>query len=171
MRAEVLQPVTDAYVSRAGTWLLITTLVYFLMNGAQIFETAVIVPKWAASPPESLTMFRGPYRLDFKAFWITLHSIHELTFIIAIAFGWKLEIRSWLLLLFGVHFAVRAWTLLYFAPTIIGLQDIANNGGAVVAELQSRAALWKTLNYLRVALFIGVSLALVPLCVKLLRMK
>lgn len=33
------------YIVRAETWLFITTLVYFLMNGAQIFETAVIVPK------------------------------------------------------------------------------------------------------------------------------
>ncbi len=38
------------YHSRAETWLVITTLFYYLMNGAQIFETAVIVPKWTAAP-------------------------------------------------------------------------------------------------------------------------
>jgi hypothetical protein len=114
-------------------------------------------------------MFAGPYRLDFKAFWITLHSIHELTFILAIAFCWKLEIRSWLLVLFGIHLAVRAWTLIYFAPTIIEFQQIANSGGALGAELQGRAAMWRTLNYGRVAVFIGISIALVPPCLKLLR--
>ena len=169
MKAELLPLVTDAYVARAGTWLLVTTLVYFLMNGAQIFETAVIVPKFTAEPPASFALFAGPYRLDFKAFWIALHTIHELTFILAIAFCWKLEIRTWLLILFGVHFVVRAWTLLYFAPTIIEFQQIANNGGGLAADLQARAGMWRTLNYLRVAVFIGISVALVPLCSRLLR--
>ncbi len=37
--------ISAEYMSRAETWLLLTTLIYFLMNGAQIFETVVIVPK------------------------------------------------------------------------------------------------------------------------------
>src|SRR5688500_15354527 len=111
--------ITENYVFRAELWLLITTLVYFLMNGAQLFETAVIVPKWTAAPPESFQLFKGNYGLDFKAFWIGLHSVHEITFILAIIFCWKLEIRNWLLILFALHFAVRVWTLIYFAPNII----------------------------------------------------
>ena len=59
-----------AYLKRALFWLVTTTAMYLLMNGAQIFETALIVPAWTAAPPASLGMFQGPYRLDFKAFWI-----------------------------------------------------------------------------------------------------
>jgi hypothetical protein len=156
-----------AYLLRAESWLGITTLVYFLMNGAQIFETAVIVPRWTANPPESFQLFRGKYSPDLKTFWIVIHSVHELTFIAAIAFCWKLDlVRNWLLLLFAIHFAVRVWTLVYFAPHIIEFQKIADHGGGG-ADLPERAKRWKYLNYLRVGLFIAVSLALIPLCIDL----
>ena len=163
--------ITAGYLARAETWLLITTLFYFFMNGAQVFETAVIVPRWTASPPESFQMFRGKYGLDFKKFWIALHSIHEITFILAIIFCWKLEpIKNWLLVLFAIHFAVRVWTLVYFAPNIIEFQKIANAAGEAT-DLHRRTRLWKNLNYLRVGLFIAVSIGLIPLCMKLIHLK
>ena len=163
--------ITANYILRAETWLFITTLAYFLMNGAQIFETAVIVPRWTASPPESFQIFRGPYGLDFKRFWIIMHSIHEITFILAIIFCWKLEpIRNWLLVLFVIHFAVRVWTLVYFAPGIIEFQRLANSTNAE-PDLLNKANLWRTLNYIRVGLFIAVSLALIPVCIKVMNLR
>jgi hypothetical protein len=159
------------YLSRSTTWLFITTLIYFLMNGAQIFETAVVVPKWTSSAPESFQLFKGKYGLDFKAFWIALHSIHEITFILAIVFCWKLDpIRNWLLILFAVHFAVRVWTLAYFAPNIIEFQKIANltNTGT---DLLNKATLWRNLNYIRVGIFIAVSMGLIPLCIKIMNLR
>ena len=162
--------ITSAYLSMAETWLFITTLIYFLMNGAQLFETAVIIPKWTASPPESFQMFKGKYGLDLKTFWIALHSIHEITFILAIIFCWKLIfIRDWLLLLFAIHFAVRIWTLIYFAPNIIEFQKIANVE-VESNELLKRTIRWKNLNYVRVGLFIAVSLGLIPLLIKILQL-
>jgi hypothetical protein len=161
---------TEQYLLRAETWLFITTLIYFLMNGAQLFETAVIIPKWTASPPESFQLFKGKYGLDLKTFWIVLHSIHEITFILAIIFCWKLIfIRDWLLVLFAIHFAARIWTLVYFAPNIIEFQKIANTEGGT-NELLKRTTRWKNLNYLRVALFIVVSVGLIPLLIKILHL-
>jgi hypothetical protein len=171
-----MNDVTENYLSRAETWLFITTLVYFLMNGAQLFETLVIVPKWTVSPPESFQLFKGKYGLDFKVFWIVIHSIHEITFLLAIIFCWQLEIRNWLLILFAVHFAVRVWTLAYFAPNIIEFQQLANAVGPGTATLSEtdlfkRASRWRNLNYIRVGIFIAVSLGLLPLCVRLLHLK
>ncbi len=163
--------VTANYLSRAETWLFISMLIYFLMNGAQLFETAVIVPKWTAAPPESFQMFKGKYGLDFKIFWIVFHSIHEITFILAIIFCWKLDsVRNWLLVLFAIHFAVRVWTLAYFAPNIIEFQEIANTTGGGDG-LRERAIQWKNLNYIRVGLFIAVSFGLIPLYFKLFQFK
>lgn len=163
--------ITENYLSRAEIWLFITTLIYFLMNGAQIFETVVIVPKWTQSPPESFQLFKGKYGLDFKLFWIVLHSIHEITFILAIIFCWELDlIRNWLLLLFAIHFAVRSWTLVYFAPNIIEFQKIANTTN-IRTDLLNKTILWRKLNYLRVGLFILVSIGLIPLCIKLMNFK
>jgi len=166
-----METLTSGYLSRAEIWLFITTLAYFMMNGAQIFETAVVIPKWTAAPPESLQLFKGKYGLDLKTFWIVAHSAHELTFILAILFCWKLEpIRNWLLLLFVVHVAVRVWTLLYFAPNIIDFQRIANST-ETVADLTNRVALWQKWNYLRVGLFVAISLGLTPLCIKIMSLK
>ncbi len=166
-----MNPITTSYFTRAEIWLFVTTLFYFLMNGAQIFETWVIVPKWTANPPESLQLFKGKQGLDFKTFWIVIHSLHEITFILAIIFCWKLDpIRNWLLILFTIHFAVRVWTLAFFAPNIIDFQKIAN-GLSEGADLLNRASLWRTLNYIRVGIFIAVSLGLIPVLVKLVNMK
>jgi hypothetical protein len=164
------QPTVE-YLSRAETWLFITTLAYFLMNGAQIFETAVIVPKWTASPPESFQMFRGKYALNFKPFWIVLHSIHEIAFILTIVFCWKLgPIRDWLIILFTVHFAVRVWTIIYFAPNIIEFGKIANTSYAGT-DLLFRTDRWRALNYVRVGIYIAVSIGFIPLCIKILNLK
>ena len=162
---------TISYISRAELSLLITILFYFLMNGAQIFETAVIVPKWTAAPPDSLHFFKGPYKLDFKVFWIVMHTLHEITFIVAIVCCWQLiPVRNWLLLLFIIHFAARVWTLAYFAPNIISFQKIADTAQATT-ELLKRAVQWRNLNYLRVAIFLMVSLALLPLYFKVAGLK
>lgn len=165
-----MNSVSTSYLNRAEIWLFLSTLLYFMMNGAQLFETFVIVPKWTAAPPASFQLFEGPHGLDFKTFWIVAHSIHEVTFIMAIAFCWKLGIRNWLLVLFAVHFAVRVWTLVYFAPQIMDFQRIAQSGEAGV-ELIRRADLWRQLNYLRVGIFVAVSLGMIPLCMRLLQIK
>jgi hypothetical protein len=140
------------------------------MNGAQLFETIVIVPKWTAAPPESFQLFKSPYGLDFKPFWIAIHSIHEITFILAIIFCWKLEVRNYLLVLFAIHFGVRVWTLTYFAPNIIEFQKIANSE-TIGVDLLNRATIWKNLNYIRVGIFVVISLGLIPLYLKLINYK
>ncbi|TSJ42098.1 transposase [Fluviicola chungangensis] len=163
--------ITENYLSRADMWMLITTLTYFLMNGAQLFETAVLVPKWTANPPESFSYLIDRNGASLKTFWIVFHSLHELTFILAIVFCWKImPIRNGLLILFAVHFAVRVWTLSYFAPNIIEFQKIAE-GLNSATDLVKRANVWKTLNYVRVGLFIAVSIGFIPLLWRLLSIK
>ena len=162
---------SEKYISRAALWLMITTVTYFLMNGAQLFETVVIVPVWTSNPPESFHIFQGKYGLDFKVFWIVFHSIHEITFILAIIFCWKLTtMRKWLLILFAVHFAVRIWTVAYFATNIIEFQQMPYSPTSN-AELLQRTIEWKNYNYLRVAVFMAVSFALIPLLNNVLRLK
>ena len=158
-----------SYLGRAELWLLVTMLAYFLMNGAQFFETFVLVPKWTAAPPDSFVFFRAPHGIDLKTFWIVAHSLHEVTFILALVFCWKLDIRNALLALFLVHMAVRVWTLMYFAPNVIDFQAIAN-GGTTTGDLLTRATSWRNLNYLRVAFFLAVAAGLVPLYLKVTRL-
>lgn len=162
-----MENITTAYLTRAELWLCITTLFYFLLNGAQIFETLVFVPKWTYSPPENFGLLVDGRGASLKSFWTVFHSLHEITFILTLAFCWKIDpIRNWLLILFAIHFAVRIWTILFFAPNIIDFQKVAKNP-SLAKELISRTSLWQILNYVRVAIFIAVSIGLIPLCIKL----
>lgn len=166
-----MENITASYLTRAEIWLCITTLIYFLMNGAQIFETLVFVPKWTASPPDNFNLLLDGKGASLKIFWIVLHSIHEIAFILAIIFCWKIDpVRNWLLILFAVHFAVRVWTLSFFAPNIIDFQKVAETP-SLAKNLINRTSLWQILNYFRVAIFVAVSIGLVPLCIKLFNLR
>lgn len=149
-------------------WLCLTTLVYFMMNGAQIFETLVFVPKWTVSPPGHFQLLLDGRGTSLKTFWIVFHSIHEVTFILALIFCLNIPVvRTWLLVLFTLHMAVRVWTVLYFAAHIIQFQKMAE-GALVVDDLEAKTRSWQALNYVRVGIFIGISLLLIPLCIKLM---
>ncbi len=166
-----MKDITMNHLTRAEIWLCITTLIYFMMNGAQIFETLVFVPKWTASPPSNFKLLLDGQGAGLKFFWIVFHSLHEITFILAIIFCWKIApVRNWLLILFAVHFAVRVWTLSFFAPNIIEFQKIAETP-SLTKNLTARTSLWQTLNYVRVAIFIAVSIGLIPLCIRVLKLK
>jgi hypothetical protein len=158
---------TTAEITRknipADVWLFIAVSIYFIMNGAQLWETAIMIPAWTQAPPASLIFFQEPYGLDFKMFWIVVHSIHDLTLIVALILNWKVpRRRRWMIPLVILHVGVRVWTLLYFAPVIIEFQQIPYSD-TVDPALVEKAAQWRELNYLRVGLFFLVNLALVPL--------
>jgi len=162
-----MENLTAPYITRAEIWLCITTLLYFLMNGAQIFETLLFVPKWSSSPPYTFRFLLDGEGLSLKFFWIILHSLHEIAFILAIIFCWKIgPVRNWLLVLFIIHAAVRVWTLTFFAPNIIQFQNLAS-ASSVPEQILTKISLWKTLNYIRVAVYIAVSIGFIPLCIKL----
>lgn len=166
-----MESLTTNYITRAEIWLSITTLIYFLINGAQIFETLVFVPKWVSSPPDNFKLLLDGKGVSLKIFWIISHSLHEITFILAIIFCWKIDpVRNWLLILFVIHFAVRAWTLSYFAPNIIDFQKVAENP-SLAKDLIKRTSLWQTLNYIRVTIFIAISCGLIPLCIKVFSLR
>lgn len=166
-----MEKITEAYLIRAELWLCMTTLIYFLMNGAQVFETLVFVPKWVASPPDNFKLLLDGKGVSLKFFWIIFHSLHEIVFIIAIVFCWKIDpVRNWLLILFASHFAVRIWTVSYFASNIIEFQKIAETS-TPAKDLMRRTSLWQNLNYVRVAIFMAVSIGLVPLCIKLFNLR
>jgi hypothetical protein len=166
-----MEQITVEYLTIATAWLLITTILFFIMDGAGIYETAVIVPRWSMSPPESFQLFKKPYGVDLKTFWIVMHSLHEVAFILTIIFSWKIDtIRNWLLILFVIHFLTRIWTLVYFAPNIIEFQKIANAPNQP-NDLLQKAIMWRRLNYIRTGISILVSIGFIPLCIQILSMR
>lgn len=166
-----MESLTTTDVARAEIWLCITTLLYFMMNGAQIFETLVFVPKWVSSPPENFKLLLDGKGVSLKIFWIVFHSVHEIAFILALVFCWKIDpVRNWLFILFIAHIAVRAWTLIFFAPNIIDFQKLAETS-VIPENLAYRTSAWQKLNYIRVAIFIAISIGFIPLCIKVLNLR
>lgn len=150
-------------IPKADLWLFIAVSAYFVMNGAQLWETALMIPAWTKAPPASLIFFREPYAPDLKTFWILVHSIHDLSLIAALVFNWRIPARrNPMLLLIAIHIGVRAWTLAYFAPTIIEFQHVPYSD-SVDSGLLEKAALWRQMNYLRVGLFVLANLGLAAL--------
>lgn len=148
--------------SKATKWLFYSICAYFTMNGAQVWETALMVPAWTAAPPSSLIFFQKPYGLDFKVFWIVTHGIHEILFITALVFNWKIKKRrNLILLVLAGHIAIRVWTLMYFAPTIMEFQRLPYSD-TIDVFLQEKAAQWRNLNYVRVAIFFALNFLLIP---------
>lgn len=167
-----METVTTSYLTRAEYWVFATLLVYFLMNGAQVFETLVFVPKWTSSAPSAFNLLVDGKGASLKTFWIVLHSIHEIIFITAIVFTWRIPgIRMWMIILFTAHFAVRVWTIAYFAPNIIEFQKIATGSSSFTIDVSDKVSLWQKLNYARVAIFVAVSLAMIPVYQMLLQLR
>ena len=148
--------------SKASQWLFYSICAYFLMNGAQLWETALMVPAWTAAPPSSLIVFQKPYTLDFKIFWIVMHSLHEIIFIVALCYNWKIKKRRNLMVaVFLAHLCIRIWTLIYFAPTLMEFQRLPYID-TVDLILKEKATQWRNLNDLRVALFFVLNFLLIP---------
>ena len=143
-----------ANLKRALFWLVTTTAMYLLMNGAQIFETALIVPAWTAAPPAWLGAFNGPYYLESRRSGSrSLRSrahVRRGTRRVQTPDG----IRRWLLVLLVLHVLVRVWTIAYFAPTIIAFQSVPVSS-AVDPLLARKAAQWRHLNIVRVLIWHG----------------
>ena len=65
-----MENITTTYLTRAELWLCVTTLIYFALNGAQIFETLVFVPKWTTSPPHNFQLLLDGHGASLKFFWV-----------------------------------------------------------------------------------------------------
>lgn len=168
---EIVSFVSHHSLSIATYSLLFNLLIYFLMNGAQIFETLVFVPRWANGNLQNLQILNTEIKsANLKYFWILFHSIHEVIFLISVLFCYQIEgIGHFLLILFLIHFVVRVWTVVYFAQKIIRFQSLVNTEDSHSTETISEIRNWVLLNYFRVSIYIGISFFMIPLVIQILK--
>lgn len=168
---DITSLVSDHSLALAKYSLFINLLVYFLMNGAQIFETLIFVPRWAKGSSPNFQILNTEFKsANLKYFWISFHSIHEIIFLISLLFCYPIDgIGNYLLFLFILHMAVRVWTVIYFAEKIIRFQSLANTVSDYSLEIPNEIRKWVLLNYFRVSIYIGISILMIPLVVKILK--
>ncbi|TGK86993.1 hypothetical protein EHQ24_05200 [Leptospira noumeaensis] len=168
---DIVSLVSEHSLSLAKYSLFLNLLVYFLMNGSQIFETLVFVPRWAKGNVPNFQILNTEVKsANLKYFWILFHSIHEIIFLISLLFCYQIEgIGNSLVLLFVLHMAVRVWTVVYFAEKIIRFQSLANSASDYPLKISNEIRMWVFLNYFRVSIYIGISVLMIPLVIKILK--
>jgi hypothetical protein len=135
--------------------------------GAGLYETRVIVPRWSASPPESVWTWADLRATNAQAaidpgtrFWVYVAPATGLSALLAFAFSFatKGAHRTWRLIGTILALVVVAATFIYFVPNIRLLlgPNSHNIDGEKVKALMDQ---WVMGNYVRAAVGIVAWLA------------
>jgi len=136
-----------------------TCLAFAIIIGGAIYEHLGVVPQWSAAPPVSLTMFQGQYGLKPETFWMIIHPLTVLLFVVSLILHWKTRRKKTLLLVFGGYVCILIITSIYFVPELISI--ITTTPSSVVdADMTRRAATWEALSIVRLFVLIISSLVL-----------
>src|SRR5690348_3924142 len=73
--------------------LIFASLAITSICGCGLYEHVAVVPQWAAAPPQSLTMFQGPYGLNAPPLWQSIHPVTLLLLLITLVTNWKTSRR------------------------------------------------------------------------------
>ena len=144
----------NAHARAAQILLWCFVIALGVLIGGAVYETLVITPLWAGSPPESVRGWNADprYAILPVKFWGIFTPLVTLLALLALISGWRTTParRRWLLaaaLCFG---ASVLSTALFFVPTIVEL--LAQKGaGLSAAEITSKAQQWVAFNWLRLA--------------------
>lgn len=139
-------------------WLLVISL--GIQTGAGLFETRVLVPLWACSPPQSVLAYLAvPIRPDSgRRLWIILTPLTGIISLLNLvaAFLYAGPARTWWLFAAGSALLVIIVTFAYFIPVLLRLPDAAKIPGA---QLTRMVRLWVLLNWLRFMILVAAWLA------------
>lgn len=136
----------------------IACLLFTIVIGGAVYEHLAVVPRWSAAPPLSLSMFQGEYGLNAGLFWMTIHPVTLLFFIVALVMHWRTPRKKNLLITFLSYVLILAITSVYFVPELIDITSTAYST-TPDASLTERAKLWEVLSIVR--LFVLIVLAII----------
>ena len=135
---------------RWGAVLWLAMLAVIAVCAAGTYEHVVIVPVWTEAPPDSLSMFHGPYRIDTGRWWRVVH-IPTLLLIVAAFLLVRGRPRRRFVgaAVFG-YGLVLAVTVGWFLPELVAL---TGDPAATIAqqEWRGRAQRWEVASLVRLA--------------------
>lgn len=145
----------------ANITLFATTIFFFILLGGGNYEAINITPKIVKAVPQSLSMLQGPYGFSPIKFWVVFHPLAELLLILALIFNWRVSTyrRKILVPVMVVVILIHLATLTYFAPET-GVIASATYSDSIDPTLTARAQRWESLNYLRLAGYYLIAIAL-----------
>jgi CHASE2 domain-containing sensor protein len=134
-------------------------LCFAIVIGAAVYEHLGVVPQWSAAPPASLSMFQGKYGLAAQNFWMPIHPVCLVLFLLNSVLFWKTDRRKPLLIAFGGYFLVLVITATFFVPELLDITGTPFSE-TIDAALTQRAKLWETLSIIRMIFLIGLAFVL-----------
>ena len=138
----------------ASTLLIASIVVWGIWCGGQIFNELMVVPKWSASPPETIKAYNEIPQKGGAPFFVLFNPLFVILAVASAIFAWKRARRSrkWLALSATAALAVFASLMLYLVPLVWSTQAHAMAGDLPAAEIIARVEEWKFGN--RVRLFV-----------------
>ncbi len=147
------------------SFLILSVILWGTWFGGQLFNEALVIPKWLSSPPQSIKDYDAiPVRGGF--FFFMLNPFFTLFSLLAMILGWKLAIKSriWLLLTALVGLIVSSVLIFYLAPLIHATNEDAIQGNVPANQIISDANEWMVGNRIRLAVeFFGFLFSIIAL--------
>lgn len=131
----------------------LTCLCFTIMIGGAVYEHLNVVPRWAAAPPHSLSMFQGEYGLNQALFWKLIHPVNLVLFIITAILHRRTARKKTVLSVFALYFTILVITSVYFVPELISITTTPFSE-TVDPELTARASTWEVLSLVRLGILL-----------------
>lgn len=134
-------------------------LSFSIIIGAAVYEHLSVWPKAFSAIPKSLTMFQGEYGLESAPFWMAIHPVTLILFLITLILVWRTERRKYVLFSLIGYVIVLITTFIYFVPELISLVT-SNFQDSVDVALTKRGSRWEILSLVRLVFLIIIALTL-----------
>ena len=150
----------------ASALLIASIVVWGIWCGGQIFNELMVIPKWSASPPETIKAYNDIPQKGGAPFFVLFNPLFVLLAIASAIFAWKTARRSrkWLALSAFVALAVFASLIFYLVPLVWSTQAHAMAGDLPAEEIIARVDAWKFGNRIRLLIeFCGFVFSIIAL--------
>lgn len=134
----------------------LSCFLFTLIVGAAIYEHIAIWPHAFAAIPASLAMFQGEYGLESAPFWINIHPLTLLVFLISLFMSWKTARKKHVLFAVVGYVVVLIVTFTYFVPELLDLTQTPFSA-EVNQQLTNRGKRWENLSLVRLGVIMIIT--------------
>ncbi|MEP6945035.1 MAG: anthrone oxygenase family protein [Acidobacteriota bacterium] len=135
--------------------LMVSIVLWGILLGGGIYSMMVYFPAYLSHLPESAVVVTGPYGLNEGSFWLSIHPLVILSFIVSLTLNWRNRGRRRLIgTVFVVYALILVVTQAYFLPELSAFRQSAQSGISNI-EWQQRTGRWQLLNAVRAVVILA----------------
>lgn len=138
---------------------ILACLSFSVILGAAVYEHTAVWPNAYAKMPASLTMFQGEYALDSSIFWMSIHPVTLVLFIITLIINWRTARRKNVLYSLIVYALILVVTSIWFVPELMDLVH-SPYSNTLDEPLTARGSRWEMLSIIRAIVLFATAIFL-----------